>query len=312
MNSSGEQAPLLSVRGLSVQFSSRQHSVTPVRDVSFDVHHNQRLGLVGESGSGKSLTALALMRLIKPPGRIAAGQILLDGRNLLELKEREMAAVRGRRIAMVYQNPLSALNPVRTVGQQLVEAIRIHGTADARAGRARAIDLLAQVGVPSPAERIDSYPHQFSGGMLQRVVIAMALSCDPDLMIADEATTALDVTTQARIVDLLLRLVEERGAAILFITHDLGVAAAICDDVQVMYAGRIVERSSAAHFYSRSVHPYSEALLDAMCRLDTAPGEALAAIPGNAPVGFPRRFPVASVSESVSRALSRSNPVWSS
>lgn len=276
--------PLLSVRGLTVQFAARPHPITPVREVSFDINAGQRLGLVGESGSGKSLTALALMRLIKAPGRIAGGEVRLAGRDLLQLKEREMAAVRGRQIAMVYQNPLSALNPVRTIGQQLVEAIRLHHDVDKRAGRERAIDLLDQVGVPSPAERIDSYPHQFSGGMLQRVVIAMALCCDPELVIADEATTALDVTTQARIIELLLRLVEERGAAILFITHDLGVAAALCQDVQVMYAGRIVERATAARFFSHPVHPYSEALLDALCRLDVEPGATLPTIPGSPPV----------------------------
>jgi oligopeptide/dipeptide ABC transporter ATP-binding protein len=262
-----------------VQFAARPHPITPVRDISFDVNAGQRLGLVGESGSGKSLTALALMRLIKAPGRIAGGEVRLAGRDLLQLKEREMAAVRGRQIAMVYQNPLSALNPVRTIGQQLVEAIRLHHDVDRRAARERAIDLLDQVGVPTPAERVDSYPHQFSGGMLQRVVIAMALCCDPELVIADEATTALDVTTQARIIELLLRLVEERGAAILFITHDLGVAAALCQDVQVMYAGRIVERAPVEALFESPQHPYTQGLIDSVPRLDHS-ADRLVGIPG--------------------------------
>lgn len=278
------QHPLLSVRSLSVAFGRGGGETRPVRDVSFDVRPGQRLGLVGESGSGKSLTALAIMGLIKPPGRIANGSILLDGQDLLSLDARAMNAVRGTRIAMIYQNPLSALNPVQTIGHQLVEAIRRDRSVDTSRARARAIELLGEVGVPEPSRRVDSYPHQFSGGMLQRVVIAMALSCNPQLVIADEATTALDVTTQARIVELLLTLVEERGAAVIFITHDLGVAAALCEDVQVMYAGRVVERASAEQFYARPVHPYSEALLGAICRLDAIPGAPLIAIPGSPPL----------------------------
>jgi oligopeptide/dipeptide ABC transporter ATP-binding protein len=284
MTGASQRPPLLSVRNLSVEFRMRGGVTRPVRDISFDVHRGQRLGLVGESGSGKSLTALAILRLIKPPGRIARGEILLDGRDLLTLNAHEMAAVRGGQIAMIYQNPLSALNPVQTIGHQLVEAIRQHRDVDKQAARNRAVELLDEVGVPDPSRRADSYPHQFSGGMLQRVVIAMALSCDPQLVIADEPTTALDVTTQARIVELLLRLVEERGAAVVFITHDLSVAAALCKDVQVMYAGRVVERASAPRFYAHPVHPYSEALLGAMCRLDAVPGERLVTIHGSPPL----------------------------
>ncbi|MGV1047921.1 MAG: ABC transporter ATP-binding protein [Solirubrobacterales bacterium] len=282
--SDSTQAPLLSVRDLTVAFRGRGGETRPVRGISFDVHRGQRLGLVGESGSGKSLTAFSIMRLLKEPGRIAGGEVVLDGQNLLQLAPREMATVRGGRIAMIYQDPLSALNPVQTIGHQLDEAIRQHLALDKEAARRRSIELLGEVGVPHPAQRADSYPHQFSGGMLQRVVIAMALCCDPELLIADEATTALDVTTQARIVELLLDLVERRDTAVIFITHDLGVAAALCEDIQVMYAGRIVERASAPLFYARSVHPYSEALLGAMCRLDAVPGERLPAIAGSPPV----------------------------
>ena len=276
--------PLLSVRGLSVAFRDRRGETLPLREVSFDLRAGQRLALVGESGSGKSLTAFAIMRLIRPPGRIASGEILLEGRDLLGLSARQMAAVRGGEIAMIYQNPLSAMNPVQTIAHQLVEAIRRHSAVSKDAARRRAIDLLGEAGVPDAASRIGSYPHQFSGGMLQRVVIAMALAADPKLLIADEATTALDVTTQARIVDLLARIVDDRGAAIMFITHDLGVAAALCDDVQVMYAGRIVERAEARRFYEHPIHPYSEALLEAVCRLDAEPDRRLTAIPGNPPL----------------------------
>jgi oligopeptide/dipeptide ABC transporter ATP-binding protein len=280
------QPPILDVRDLSVQFRG---AVTPVRGVSFTLARRQRLGIVGESGSGKSLTALALMRLLPPPGRIGGGQVLLGGRELTLLTEREMAAVRGGRIALVYQDPMSSLNPVHTVGRQIVEAIRAHESVSRRVARARAIELLGDVGLPSPAQRFGSYPHQFSGGMRQRVMIAMAISAKPDVLIADEPTTALDVTTQARIIDLLSRLVGERDMAMILITHDLGLAASFCDDIHVMYAGRIVERGAAEPLFARPVHPYTEALLNAICRLDFDVARPIAAIPGQPPL--PQQLP---------------------
>jgi peptide/nickel transport system ATP-binding protein len=281
--------PVLEVRDLAVEFPSHRNAVTPVRGVSFALARRQRLGIVGESGSGKTLTALALMRLLPSPGRVAGGEVLLDGRDLTRVSEREMAAVRGGRIALVYQDPMSSLNPVHSVGRQIVEAIRAHEAVSRRVAHARAVELLGDVGLPSPARRFESYPHQFSGGMRQRVMIAMAISAGPDVLIADEPTTALDVTTQARIIDVLSRLVDERDMAVMLITHDLGLAASFCDDVHVMYAGRIVEQSPAEPLFARPVHPYTEALLNAICRLDSDVGRPIAAIPGQPPL--PQQLP---------------------
>jgi peptide/nickel transport system ATP-binding protein len=278
------QETLLDVRDLAVEFPHKSGPVRPVRGASFTLAPRQRLGLVGESGSGKSLTALSLMRLLPPPGRIAAGQVLLRGLDLAQLSERQMARVRGGRIALIGQDPMSSLNPVHSVGEQIVEAIRAHESVSERVARERAVDLLGQVGLPNPAQRFDSYPHQFSGGMRQRVMIAMAISANPDVLIADEPTTALDVTTQARIIDLLSGLVEEREMAVILITHDLGLAASFCDDIQVMYAGRIVERSRPASLFAQPLHPYTEALLNAICRLDFDVDEPIAAIPGQPPL----------------------------
>jgi peptide/nickel transport system ATP-binding protein len=274
---------LLDVRNLTVSFETRTGPVTPVRDISFRVGAGQRLGLVGESGSGKSLTALALMRLIHPPGRVG-GQVLLNGRDVLRLEGRELARLRGGQVAMIYQDPMSALNPVQTIGRQVVEAIRLHMELSPRAARDRAAMLLADVGLQDPLRRMKSYPHEFSGGMRQRVMIAMAMSADPVLLIADEPTTALDVTTQALVLETLGRLVDERGSAVILITHDLGVAAGFCDEIQVMYAGRLVERASAAHLFRDPVHPYSEALLRSICDLDADVATALPAIPGQPPL----------------------------
>jgi oligopeptide/dipeptide ABC transporter ATP-binding protein len=275
---------VLDVRGLTVEIATRHGAIEPVRDVSFSLGHSQRLGLVGESGSGKSLTALALMRLLAPPVRLAAGEVRLAGVDLTRLSEREMARVRGGRMAIVYQDPMSSLNPVHSVGRQIVEAIRAHEPVGRREARERAIELLARVGLPHAARRIDSYPHQFSGGMRQRVMIAMAIAANPEVLIADEPTTALDVTTQARIMELLAGLVEERRLAVLLITHDLGLAASFCDEVQVMYAGRIVERGAASELFRHPVHPYSEALLESICRLDRDVNAPIAAIPGQPPL----------------------------
>jgi peptide/nickel transport system ATP-binding protein len=275
---------VLEVRDLAVEFPVRGGAITPVRGASFTLAPRQRLGLVGESGSGKSLTALALMRLLPPPGRVAGGEIILQGRDLTQLSEREMTRVRGGRLALVYQDPMSSLNPVHSVGRQIVEAIRAHEDVSRKVARARAIDLLGHVGLPNPARRFDGYPHQFSGGMRQRVMIAMAISAEPDVLIADEPTTALDVTTQARIMDLLSGLVEEREMAVILITHDLGLAASFCDDIQVMYAGRIVERSRPGPLFDEPLHPYTEALLNAICRLDHDVETPIVAVPGQPPL----------------------------
>jgi oligopeptide/dipeptide ABC transporter ATP-binding protein len=280
---------LLDVRDLVVEFPLHGGPITPVRGVSFTLDRRQRLGIVGESGSGKSLTALALLRLLSPPGRIAGGQVLLAGEDLAQLSEKEMSRVRGGKVSLIYQDPMSSLNPVHTIGRQIVEAIRTHEDVSQRGARARTIDLLGEVGLSSPATRFESYPHQFSGGMRQRVMIAMAISTGPDVLIADEPTTALDVTTQARIIDLLDRLVDEHDMGVVLITHDLGLAASFCDDVHVMYAGRIVERSPAAPLFTRPVHPYTEALLNSICRLDYDVTKPIAAIPGHPPL--PQQIP---------------------
>lgn len=252
---------VLDVIDLKVAFGASE----PVRGVSFSLRRGERIGLVGESGSGKSLTALSIMRLAHQ-ARLS-GEVLLDGENLLSLSARQMTKVRGGRVGMVYQDPMSSLNPVRTVGHQLVEAIRLHSDASRAAARERAVELLADVGVPRPAERVKQYPHEFSGGMRQRVMIAMAMSASPEVLIADEPTTALDVTTQARIIDLLDRIAEEHGTAVLLITHDLGVAAGFCESINVMREGRIVERAAAEQLYRAPEHPYSKALLGAVVDL---------------------------------------------
>jgi oligopeptide/dipeptide ABC transporter ATP-binding protein len=280
---------VLDVRGLAVEFHGHGVPVRPVRAVSFALEAGRRLGLVGESGSGKSLTALALMRLLPRQARIAAGSVHLGGDDLTQLPEKEMARLRGARIAMVYQDPMSSLNPLQSIGDQIVEAIRAHEPVKRREAHKRAVDLLGHVGLPNPERRFESYPHQFSGGMRQRVMIAMAVCANPDVLIADEPTTALDVTTQARIMDLLDTLVEERGTSVMLITHDLGLAGSFCDDIQVMYAGRIVERGGGATVFDRPVHPYTDALVHSICRLDHDVRQPIAAIPGQPPL--PQRLP---------------------
>ncbi|MFI5910098.1 ABC transporter ATP-binding protein [Dactylosporangium sp. NPDC051541] len=254
-----------------------------VRGVSFTLAPGARLGLVGESGSGKSLTALAVMGLIRPPLRIAGGAVRVGGTDLRTLRRRELDRVRGRRIAMIYQDPAAALNPLMTVGDQIGEVVRRHAGASRSAAVARAVELLGEVGVANARTRHRSYPHEFSGGMLQRVMIAMALAGDPDVLLCDEPTTALDVTTQLRIMNLLDRLCAATGVAALLITHDLGVAAGFCDDIAVMYAGRIVERAATTALYDRPRHPYSRALMSAIIDLDADLGRPVPAIPGQPP-----------------------------
>jgi peptide/nickel transport system ATP-binding protein len=272
---------VLDARDLTVEFAG---GVRPVRGVSFTVERSRRLGIVGESGSGKSLTALALMRLLPPAAQLVAGQVLLGGRELTALSEREMSRVRGGQLAIVYQDPMSSLNPLHTVGRQVAEAIQAHEPVGRREARNRAIELLRDVGLRDPERRFRDYPHQFSGGMRQRAMIAMAISSNPQVLIADEPTTALDVTTQARIMELLSRLVEEREMAVVLITHDLGLAASFCDDIHVMYGGRIVERGPAAATFREPLHPYTEALLESICRLDRDVDEPITAVAGQPPL----------------------------
>jgi peptide/nickel transport system ATP-binding protein len=275
--------PLLRVRGLRTAFHLKAGTVQAVNDVSFDVWPGDVLGIVGESGSGKSVTARSIMRMVRYPGEVVDGSVELDGEDLLALPEREMRRRRGSAVAMVFQDPQAALNPVMTVGAQIVEALTIHG-ADRAAARRRALELLDQVGIPDAATRFDQYPHQFSGGMRQRVVIAIALANDPALLIADEPTTALDVTIQAQILRLLLKLREELGLAIAIITHDMGVVAEMCSRVAVMYGGRVVEQGTVEQVLQRPRHPYTAALLAAMPRIDDDHiGEPLPAIPGAPP-----------------------------
>ncbi|HEY5058744.1 MAG TPA: ABC transporter ATP-binding protein [Gaiellaceae bacterium] len=280
---------VLEVRDLAVEFPGHGAAFRPVRGVSLSLERGQRLGLVGESGSGKSLTALALMRLLPRQARIAQGSVMLDDRDLVALSEREMTRMRGGRIAMVYQDPMSSLNPVQTIGHQIAEAIRAHERVGRNEARGRTIELLRDVGVTHAERRFDSYPHEFSGGMRQRAMIAMAVCGNPDVLIADEPTTALDMTTQARIIDLLDSLVAERGMAVLLITHDLGVAGSFCDAIQVMYAGRIVEAGEALDVFGHPVHPYTEGLVASICELDRDVDKPIVTIAGQPPL--PQRLP---------------------
>jgi len=252
-------APLLDVRNLETQFKTQDGIVKAVNNVSFYVNRGETLGIVGESGSGKSVTSLSIMRLIpNPPGRISGGEVIFDGQDLLKISEDEMRDLRGNRIAMIFQDPMTSLNPVLTIGQQITESLMLHLKLSAKEAQNRAIELLNHVGIPSAARRINEYPHQFSGGMRQRVMIAMALACNPELLIADEPTTALDVTIQAQILELIKRLQSELGMAVIIITHDLGVVAGMSDRVMVMYAGRVVEEGKSTHaVYHRFVEIYS-------------------------------------------------------
>ncbi len=257
--------PLLSVTNLSTHFHTDDGVVKAVDGVSFDVHRGETVCIVGESGSGKTITSESITRLIQsPPGEIPTGEVIFDGQDLLAMSERELRSMRGGRLGYVFQNPEDALNPVYTVGWQIVEAVRLHRDVTKREARERAIDLLDRVGIPDATARFDEYPHQFSGGMKQRVVIAMALACDPELLIADEPTTALDVTIQAQILRLLNELQEEFDMAVLLITHDLGVVAEVADRVLVMYSGKIMERGDVYDIFERPAHPYTQALLDCL------------------------------------------------
>src|SRR6476469_9122301 len=276
--------PLLEVKNLKTQFFTQDGVVKAVDDVSFYLDEEETLGIVGESGSGKSVTALSLMGLIpQPPGKISAGEVNFRGQNLLDLDEEEMRHIRGKEIAMIFQDPMTSLNPVLTINRQIGEALQLHLKMNKDQARKRTIELLKLVGIPSAATRLDDYPHQFSGGMRQRVMIAMALSCNPKLLIADEPTTALDVTIQAQILDLIKRLKSEFNTAVIFITHDLGVVAGLCDRVIVMYAGRIAEHAPTMQLYKDPRHPYTLGLLKSVPRLDEVRKERLEPIPGMPP-----------------------------
>ena len=275
--------PALELQGLRTEFRIKGQWHAAVRDLSLRLMPNETLALVGESGCGKSVTAMSVMGLVKPPGgRVAAGRILLDGQDLAALPEPALERLRGDRMAMIFQEPMTALNPVMTVGDQVAESLRIHRGLSRRDALDRARGLFEEVKIPSAAARLGEYPHQFSGGMRQRVMIAMALACDPAVLLADEPTTALDVTIQAQVLGLLADLREKHRMAVLFITHNLGVVAQIADRVAVMYAGEIVESGPVRSLFAAPAHPYTRALFAAIPRLDV-PGQALAAIPGRVP-----------------------------
>ena len=274
--------PLLAVRDLRISFPRRGEPETFVVDgISFDVHPGEVVGLVGESGCGKSVTSMAIMRLLPSRGTRVSGRILLNGVDLLTRSESQMREHRGRDLSMVFQDPLTSLNPVIPIGLQVTEVLRRHRGLDRAAARQVAAELLERVGIPDPRRRLDSYPHQLSGGMRQRALIAIALACRPKLLIADEPTTALDVTIQAQILELLAELVRETGAALIMITHDLGVVAGLCETVNVLYSGRIVERAQRHRLFSTPRHPYTHGLLSSIPRLDTPSGEELPAIRGS-------------------------------
>ena len=274
---------LIDIEGLRVLFHGDDGRITHAVDsVDLSVTNGATLGLVGESGCGKSVTSLSIMRLVAKPGRTEAGEVIFDGRDLLKLPDDEMRKIRGDRISMIFQQPTSSLNPVWDVGRQLSEVLEIHRNMKRTAARARALDLLRMVGISDPERRLEAYPHELSGGMAQRVMIAMALACEPDLLIADEPTTALDVTIQAQILDLIRNLREETGTAVILITHDLGVVAEMCDRVAVMYAGEIVEQTDVITLFRQPMHPYTRGLIASI----PVPGiirDELAVIPGNVP-----------------------------
>jgi oligopeptide/dipeptide ABC transporter ATP-binding protein len=283
------EKPLLEVKGLRTSFFTRDGIVRAVDGIDFHVDRGEIMGLVGESGCGKSVTSLSIMRLVAKPGRIEGGEVIFDGRDLLKLSDDDMRRIRGDRISMIFQQPTSSLNPVWDVGRQIEEVLRIHRGMKGKIAHSRAEELLKMVGIPDPARRLKNFPHEMSGGMAQRVMIAMALACEPELLIADEPTTALDVTIQAQILDLMRNLRDETGTAIVLITHDLGVVAEMCDRVAVMYAGEIVEHTDVTSLFRRPLHPYTQGLIGSIPVVG-AVQEELAVIPGNVPnlIDLPR------------------------
>lgn len=279
---------LLSIEDLSVEFRTDEGTIRAVDGVSFDVPKGKTLGVVGESGCGKSVTAMSIMQLIPtPPGKFVSGKIMYDGLDILKLPKQALRKIRGNRISMIFQEPMTSLNPVYTVGAQISEAVRLHQGLKKKQAFDLSVEMLKLVGIPSPAERASVYPHQLSGGMRQRVMIAMALACKPDLLIADEPTTALDVTIQAQIMELMLKLQKDLGMSLILITHDLGVVADVCDEVVVMYAGRVVEKGNVRQIFHNPTHPYTRGLLDSIPGSELAgasqPGSRLRTIPGMVP-----------------------------
>jgi oligopeptide/dipeptide ABC transporter ATP-binding protein len=272
---------LLQVEDLKVEFWTSRGTIYAVNGISFDIAPGETLGIVGESGCGKSVTSLAILGILARAGRVPSGRAMFEGRNLLELDDEELRGVRGREIAMIFQDPMTSLNPVLTIGFQIEEVLRTHFGLEKDAARERAAELLDRVGIPNAPARLRDYPHQFSGGMRQRAMIAMALACEPKLLIADEPTTALDVTIQAQILDLLRELVTEQDTALILITHDLGVVAGMCERVNVMYAGMFMETGTAEQVFARPRHPYTLGLLQSVPRLDAARKIPLQPIPGN-------------------------------
>jgi oligopeptide/dipeptide ABC transporter ATP-binding protein len=275
---------ILEVRNLKTYFSTDDGIVKAVDDVSFSLAKGETLGIVGESGCGKSVTSLSVMRLIpSPPGRIMAGDILLDGASVLAMNDRELRHLRGGRISMIFQDPMTCLNPFLRISTQLVETLELHQGLGRREAKAKAVEMLRMVGIPNPERRVDAYPHQFSGGMRQRVMIAMALSCNPEVLIADEPTTALDVTIQAQILEIIKELSRKLGTAVILITHDLGVVSGMCDRINVMYAGRVVERGATDVIFADPKHPYTRGLIRSVPRLDRGTRERLYSIQGTPP-----------------------------
>jgi oligopeptide transport system ATP-binding protein len=274
---------LLDVQNLRTHFFTRSGVVKAVEDVSFSLEEGETLGVVGESGCGKSVTALSVMRLIDQPGKIVGGSLLFRGQDILEMDQGELHDLRGGKISMIFQDPMTSLNPVLTIGFQIAEAVKAHLNLDEKAAWNRAAEMLDRVRIPEARRRLDHYPHEFSGGMRQRVMIAIALSCNPQILIADEPTTALDVTIQAQVLELMKGLAQEFRTATMLITHDLGVVAGTCDRVNVMYAGRVVESAPTRTIFKTPAHPYTQALLQAIPRPDSSPGSRLAAIGGQPP-----------------------------
>jgi len=279
------ESPLLEVKDLRTHFKTEGGIVKAVDGVSFTLRPGQTLGIVGESGSGKSVTSLSLLKLIPtPPGILAGGEVLYRGRDVLKMSDEELRSLRGNKISMIFQDPMTSLNPFLRISTQLMETIMLHQKLDKKAAHARAIDMLKLVGIPDSDRRVDHYPHQFSGGMRQRVMIAMALSCNPEVLIADEPTTALDVTIQAQILELIQDLSKRLGTATILITHDLGVVAGMCDLICVMYAGKVVERGTADQLFGDPRHPYTKGLIKSVPRLDRKNSERLYSIPGQPPL----------------------------
>lgn len=274
---------LLSVQGLQVLFTTHAGKVQAVRGVDFDVAAGEALGIVGESGSGKSVTVMSITRLLPDNGRIVAGNVVFKGRELTAASRRELKQIRGRHIAMIFQDPMSSLNPLISVGEQVREMIALHTSISRNESRNKVLELFEHVKIPDPVKRYGSFPHEFSGGMRQRIMIAMALACSPDLVIADEPTTALDVTIQAQILNLLAQLQKELGMSVIFITHDLGVVAGLCDRILVMYGGLVMEQGTARDIFHRPAHPYTQGLLHSVPRLDQDKSRRLSPIPGSPP-----------------------------